>query len=181
MKIYTSEIAQFGKELKILNEKVSFDKIGCAEVEDDFGKKMLEYSPWYSATKHEPLKPVVKKTEENNLSDAIIENLKLEIEKLNKKDDAKTSRIKSLETENNEIRSDMGKVVLDRDELKKLMEDKEQIWTKEKEQLDYKFELSLMDLEELKEMCSKLEIEEKEYKNKRSKKSIIEMIINAAQ
>ena len=41
MKLYTSEISQFGKTLDIVGVEVSFDRVGCAEVQDDLAKQIL--------------------------------------------------------------------------------------------------------------------------------------------
>jgi len=181
MKIYTSEIEQFGKELKILNHKVKFDTVGCAEVDDEVGKKLVDYSPWYSETKHAPKKVEVKKTVEDQFNEAENEQLKAQIEKMKKSDESRASKIKALEQENQDIRKDMGKVVEERDKLKNDADAKQQIWDKEKAALEHKFDLALLEVDELKDMCGKLGIPEEKYIKKRSKKQLIEMIVNEAQ
>ena len=61
MKIYTSEVSQFGRTLLMLNKEVTFDKVGCAEVENDFGKAITNYCPdWYSTDKKELKKDAPK-------------------------------------------------------------------------------------------------------------------------
>ena len=85
MKIYTSEVPQFGRTILILNKEVTFDKIGCAEVEDSFGKDLINYSEWFTASKKEIVKENIKPLVDD-MSESIIEGYKLEIDKLNKKD-----------------------------------------------------------------------------------------------
>ena len=181
MKIYTSEIEQFGKELKILHHKVKFDTVGCAEVDDKVGKQLIDYSPWYSETKHSLKKVEVKKTIEDQFNAAENEQLKVQIDKMKKSDESRVSKIKALEQENQDIRTDMSKVVEERDKLKNDIDAKQQIWDKEKAALEHKFELALLEIDELKDMCGKLGIPEEKYIKKRNKKQLIEMIVNEAQ
>lgn len=180
MKIYTSEIEQFGKELHILNQKVKFDGVGCAEVDDEFADQLESYSKWYSKTKHAPKKVEQPKTVEDKFNEQQNEDLKMQIVKLQKQDEARQSKIKAMESENRDIRTDMGKVVEERDALKKEAEAKQQIWDKEKEDLEHRFELALLEMDDLKDMCKKLGLKEEDYAKKRSKKAIIELIIKAS-
>lgn len=182
MKIYTSQATQYGKSLKILNKKVTFDKGGRAEVEDDHGKAMIEYSEWFTSEK--PVakeKPTKKDTQESSILESEIELLKGKIEKAKLQDESRVKKIKSLENENQSIRGDMGKVVEERDELKKVIENKEAIFTDEKDVLEMKYSMALKEVDELKEICGQLGVEEKEYIKKRSKESLIEIIIKASK
>ena len=94
---------------------------------------------------------------------------------------------------------EMGKVVDQKAALELDLQNKEEIWNKEKEQLEYKFELALLTEEELIDMCGKLGIDLNKYKEapKKAKKGeedqdqeprltidkkgLIELIINAAE
>lgn len=178
MKIYTSEVSQFGRELKILNEKVKFDGTGCAEVDDKLGKSIIEYSSWYSQERPalKPIKPkeveLQEEVEKQNL-----ELLQSEIVKLEKSNDSRKERIKSLEKESEDIRGEMQKVVEERDELKKREIEVAELHKKEIENLNYKCELSLMEIDELKAVCEKMGLAEGKYKNKKSKKALVELIL----
>jgi len=200
MKIYTSEVSQFGRTLLILNKEVTFDKVGCAEVENDFGKAIVSYCPdWYSTDKKELKKEVKKLDEDTLVKNFEIEELKGKIEQLKKMDESRVSSIKSKEAENDQIREEMGKVVELKAALEEDLTNKEVIWLKEKEQLEYKFELALLTEEELIDMCGKLGIDLNKYKESAKKakkgeedqekelrltidkKGLIELIINAAE
>lgn len=199
MKIYTSEVSQFGRTLLILNKEVTFDKVGCAEVENDLGKAIVSYCPdWYSTDKKELKKEVKKLDEDTLMKNFEIEELKGKIEQLKKMDESRVSALKAKESENEQIREEMGKVVEEKTALELVLQNKEEIWNKEKEQLDYKFELALLEYEELVDMCGKLGIDlskykepvkkgkkdedqEKEPRLTIDKKGLIELIINAAE
>ena len=200
MKIYTSEISQFGKTLLVLNQEVTFDRVGCAEVEDSFGKEVIKYAPdWYSKDKKELKKEVKAVDEDSLIKDGLIEELQEKIAKLRKMDEGRVSAFNEKESENRQIREEMGKVVEQKTALELDLQNKEEIWNKEKEQLEYKFELALLTEEELIDMCGKLGIDLNKYKEapKKAKKGeedqikeprltidkkgLIELIINAAE
>lgn len=200
MKIYTSEISQFGKTLLVLNQEVTFDRVGCAEVEDSFGKEVIKYAPdWYSKDKKELKKEVKAVDEDSLIKDGLIEELQEKIAKLRKMDEGRVSAFNEKESENRQIREEMGKVVVERDTLKTELESKEELWKKEKEQLDYKYELAFLSETELVDMCDKLSIDLTPYKEQPKKakkgeedqvkelrltidkKGLIELIINAAE
>jgi hypothetical protein len=190
MKIYTSEISQFGRTLLLLNEEITFDRIGCAEIEDDLAKKIIKYAPdWYSRDKKELKKEAKAVDEDSLLKDATIEDLQVQVAKLRKMDESRVSTIKANELENTQIREEMGKIVKERDDLKTDLGNKTEVWGKEKEQYDYKFELALLDIPELQEMCEKLSLDTKDCikKSKKGeeptidKKSLIELITNSGE
>ena len=200
MKIYTSEVSQFGRTLLICNKEVTFDKVGCAEVEDSQGKELINYAPdWYSKDKKELKKEVKKLDEDTLMKNFEIEELQGKIEQLRKMDESRVSALKAKESENDQIREEMGKVVELKTALETELANKEEIWNKEKEQLEYKFELALLTEEELIDMCGKLGIDLNKYKEPAKKakkgeedqekeprltidkKGLIELIINAAE
>ena len=200
MKIYTSEVSQFGRTLLICNKEVMFDKVGCAEVEDSQGKELINYAPdWYSKDKKEPKKEVKKLDEDTLMKNFEIEELQGKIEQLRKMDESRVSSIKAKESENDQIREEMGKVVEQKAALETELANKEEIWNKEKEQLEYKFELAFLSETELVDMCDKLSIDLTPYKEQPKKakkgeedqvkelrltidkKGLIELIINAAE
>ncbi len=190
MKIYTSEISQFGKTLLVLNQEVTFDRVGCAEVEESFGKEVIKYAPdWYSKDKKELKKEVKAVDEDSQMKDVLIEELQEKIAKLRKMDEGRVSAFNEKESEKRQIREEMGKVVVERDALKTELEGKEEVWKKEKEQLDYKYELAFLSTEELLDTCYKLEIDTKTCVKKGKKdeeptidkKGLIELIIKAAE
>lgn len=190
MKLYTSEITQFGKTLLILNKEVTFDRVGCAEVEEELGKLIIKYAPdWYSKDKKEIKKEVKSVDEDSLIKESVIEDLKEQIAKLRKMDESRVSSIKEKESENSQIREDMGKLVEEKKVLEADIANKEEFWKKEKEQFDYKFELALLTEEELVDMAGKLSVDTKECVKKGKKgeqptidkKGLIELIINAAE
>jgi len=200
MKLYTSEIAQFSRTLMILNKEVTFDRVGCAEVEDDFGKQVIKYAPdWYSKDKKDIKKEVKEVDQESLFKDATIEDLQEQVAKLRKMDESRVTTIKEKELENNQIREEMGKVVKEKTDLENDLTNKTEFWLKEKEQLDYKFELALLDISELQDMCEKLGIDLTPYKKEAKKakkgqeesveeptltidkKGLIELILNVAE
>lgn len=200
MKLYTSEIAQFSRTLMILNKEVTFDRVGCAEVEDDFGKQIIKYAPdWYSKDKKELKKEVKVADEDSLMKDAVIEELQEQVAKLRKMDESRVTTIKEKELENSQIREAMEIVVKEKKDLDADLTNKAEFWLKEKEQLDYKFELALLDISELQDMCVKLGIDLTPYikekkKSKKGeeesveeptltidKKGLIELILNAAE
>lgn len=200
MKLYTSEIAQFSRTLLILNKEVTFDRVGCAEVEDDFGKQVIKYAPdWYSKDKKDIKKEVKEVDQESLFKDSAIEELQEQVAKLRKMDESRVTTIKEKEMENNQIREEMGKVVKEKTDLENDLTNKTEFWVKEKEQLDYKFELALLDISELQDMCDKLGIDLTPYKKEAKKpkkgeeentkeptltidkKGLIELILNVAE
>ena len=190
MKIYTSEVSQFGRTLLICNKEVTFDKVGCAEVEDSQGKELINYAPdWYSTDKKELKKEVKKLDEDTLMKNFEIEELQGKIEQLKKMDDSRVSAIKAKESENDQIREEMGKVVEQKAALELDLQNKEEIWNKEKEQLEYKFELALLTEEELLDMATKLAVDTKECVKKGKKgeeptvdkKALIEVIVKSAE
>lgn len=181
MKVYTSEISQYGKELLVANEIVKFDKIGCAEVSEEVADKLIAYSGWYTKEKMKPIEPIKVKSVEQKVDDSWKEQYQLEIEKLKKQDEARVSKIKSLIQESEDIRKDMQTVVDERNDFKHKFESNSEIWEKEKEKFEYKYQLALLEVDELKDMCNKLGLKEESYKNKRKKEGIIDLIINASE
>lgn len=185
MKVYTNEPTQFGRKLLVLNEEVTFDNTGCAEVEKELGEKMVSYSTMFSEERiklAEPAKKLSKVDEaEEGMKDLIISELQFKIEKLSKMDEARKSKYGLLEAENKSIRDEMEKVALDRD---KLIEDQANIdnaHKKEVELLNNKFELSLLEVDELKNTCKELGLEEKDYAKKKTKQPLIDLILKAAE
>lgn len=180
MKIYTSQISQFGRELKIVNEKVKFDSTGCAEVSDEIGKKIVSYSNWYSEQrpKLERIKPKEVVLEEK-MKEQESEILQQEIAKLKKMNDSRKEKSDTLTREIDDVRQVMGEVTKERDILKSRLAEVEEVHKKNIEELEYKFELALLEVDELKATCSKLGIPEADYSKKKSKKVIIDLILKA--
>ena len=136
MKIYTSEVSQFGRTLLICNKEVTFDKVGCAEVEDSHGKELINYAPdWYSKDKKELKKEVKKLDEDTLMKNFEIEELQGKIEQLKKMDESRVSALKAKESENDQIREEMGKVVEQKAALELDLQNKEEIWNKEKKDI----------------------------------------------
>jgi hypothetical protein len=190
MRIYTSEISQFGRTLDILGKEVTFDRVGCAEVADEDGKQIVKYAPdWYSKEKKEAKVEVKPASEDMLLKDATIEELQEKVAKLKLMDESRVSTIKAAELENSQIRSEMERIVKEKQDFETEATKKEDAWTKEKEQLDYKFELALLEIPDIQEMCTKLSLDTKDCikKGKKDaeptvdKKALIELITNAAE
>lgn len=180
MKIYTSQIGQFGRELKVANEKVKFDGTGCAEVEEKVGKKILDYSDWYSTErpKLERIKPKEVVFEEK-IKEQEAEVLKQEIVKLTKMNDSRKEKNEVLTKEIEDVRKGMEDVSKERDILKSKIKEIEEVYQKKVEELEYKSELSMLELDELKETCKKLGLPEESYLKKKSKKVIIDLILKS--
>jgi len=183
MKVYTSEVPQHGKTLNILNKKVTFDKTGCAEIEDEkFAKKLMNYSSWYSDKR--PVLKEIKPKEfeiEDQLKSQELEAAMLEIEKLKKMNESRKEKVDKVRLESDDLRKELGKVVKERDEAKKALEDKEDTFNTIKEDLEYKFKLALLGLNELRATCKELEIKEGLYKKEQDKEKLIELIIKSAE
>src|SRR5574344_71291 len=84
MNIWTDDFRKFGKTVNIIDQKVTFDKNGCAEVDDKFGKDVLKiYSGIFFKEEpkvEEPSVAVINKIDDSE-DKAAIENLKSEIVK----------------------------------------------------------------------------------------------------
>lgn len=182
MKIYTSEVSQHGRELLILNEVVKFDKTGCAEVEDEFGEKLQKYSNWF-ATERAVLK--AEKPKEYKIEDELkgqeITVLRSEIEKINKKYEARVEKTKLLEAEIAELKATMEVVVTERNNLLEIKENTGVVNTNETELLNYKFKLALLNLNELRATCKELGVAEEKYAKEKDKEQLIETIISVAK
>lgn len=184
MKVYTTEPTQFGTKILVLNEEVTFDKTGCAEVEDNLGQEMIDYSYMFNAERVKFVEantpPKVNKVEEG-LKDEEIERLSLKIEKLLKQDEARKTKHSLLEAENGDIRKDMQKVIYERDQLKEVQVNIDNAHEKENEVWKNKFELALLEIDELKNTCKEMGLEEKDYAKKKNKKLLIDLIIKATE
>lgn len=177
MKIYTSQVEQFGRKLFVANELVEFDKTGCAEVTKEVGEKILAYS-----TKYSEARPVVEKIEpkkatlESVIAESDLENYKLEVEKLKKANQSRKEKAERLEKEIEDVKEEMTKVVSERDEAVKRVEEIKEVHKQKVEELEYRAELAMLEVDELKGICAKLEIPEVEYAKKKSKKVLIDLI-----
>ena len=182
MKIYTSEVSQHGRELLILNEVVQFDKTGSVEVEDEFGEKLLRYSPWFT-TERATLK--VEKPKEYKIEDELksqeILVLRAEIGKIEKKYEARAEKTKFLELEIEELKGTMAEVVTERDNLLIEKGNVKVVGEGEVELLNYKFELALLNINELRATCKELGVKEEKYVKEKDKKQLIETIISVAK
>lgn len=181
MKIYTSSKSKFGKKLNVLNNEVQFNKIGEAEVEDSFGKKMIKYnSEVYSSepfsSKSEPVKP----EKVDNKNEFLVEELKDKIEKLKKQDESRVSTINDLKKELADFKESYAKVVEENKGFKTLLEEKEEQEEKNEEVETFRKQLEEKEVEELKSTCSQMEIEEGEWKRLQKKEKIIDVIIKHA-
>lgn len=180
MKIYTSSKSKFGKELKILNEKVKFNQIGEAEVDDKLGKAILEYSDVYS---DEPIK-VEEKVEEpekkDNKNEGEVAELKNKIEKFKKQDEARVVTIKELKNELNDFKEAFAKLAEENKALKESKQADEEKNERKDEVEKFRKELEEKEVEELKDTCAKMEIEESQWKRLQKKEKIIDVIIKYA-
>ena len=183
MKIYTSEITHFGRSLNILSQVVKFDSTGCTEVDDSFGKKMIDYSGWFTSERKINSENVKTPTltVDSQLKDQEIEQLKEKIKTLESKKADILEKYKLLEIERQKSLDSISEVILERDKIKEDISNFEKVTKTEKELLEYKFELALLEKEELIDTCRKLEIPEEKFVNKRSKKTIIEIILKEAK
>lgn len=177
MKIYTSEIAQHGRKLKIANEIVEFDNTGCAEVNEEVAEKITNYSEWYSKERPKMKIEPKKATFEDVVKEQHTEALQLEVKKLQKMNESRKEKADMLSKEINDVRSSMEDVTKERDTAKKRIEEIEEVHKKEVEDLQYKFELAMMEADELKATCEKMGMKEEEYIKKKSKKALIELIL----
>lgn len=181
MKIYTSSKSKFGKELKVLNEKVKFNKIGEAEVEDSFGKKLIKYnSDIYSDKPFKAEDRSVEPVKTDNKNDAIIEELKDKIERFKKQDESRVSTINDLKKELSDFKEALAKVKEERDEFEKLIVQKKEEEENNDEVEKFRKELEEKEVEELKDTCAKMEIEESQWKRLQKKEKIIDVIIKYA-
>jgi hypothetical protein len=180
MKLYTSEKHQFGKELQIANEIIKFDKLGIAEVSEEVGEKVISYSKWYSDKPFDfskELKEAEIKNENKVENEGVIAELKLQIQDYKKLNEERVSEINRLKTELADIVKTLGNEV----ELRKSFEEKLQNFEKQAEKnlevQEFRLKLSEQTLEELKETCAKLEIEEEKYIRLRKEEKIVEVIM----
>jgi chromosome segregation ATPase len=182
MKIYTSEVAQHGKTIQVLNEEVKFDNTGCAEVDDKFAKRLMDYSEWFTSSRPK-LKEIAPKEFEvkDVLNQQELEATKLEVEKLKKMNDSRKEKAGNLQKEIDDLRSELGKVVKERDAIKEDLDNKEEVVKKEIENLKYKYELALLGVNELRATCKELGIKEDFYKQEKDKEKLIDLIIKAAE
>ena len=177
MKIYTSEIAQHGRKLKLANEIVEFDNTGCADVEEKTAEKVLAYSSWYSKERPKMTIAPKKASLEDVVKEQQSEALKLEVDKLQKMNESRKEKAEMLSKEIDDLRLSMEEVIKQRDAATVRIEEIKTVHKKEIEDLEYKFELAMMDIDELKGTCQKLGLKEEEYIKKKSKKALIELIL----
>lgn len=180
MKVYTSEKFQFGKELQIANEIVKFDQLGVAEVSKEIGEKVIAYSKWYSDEPFdfsENLKQAEEKNEKKVEDEGRVAELKMLIEDYKKLDEARVGEINRLKNELADFVKALGGEVELRKELELKLESFEKQAEKNTEVQEFKAKLGEQTLEELKETCAKLEIEEEKYIRLRKEEKIVEVIM----
>ena len=180
MKLYTSEKHQFGKELQIANEIIKFDKLGIAEVSEEVGEKVIKYSAWYSDNPFDFSKEL-KEAEANNEkkveNEGQITEFKIKLEDCKKLDEARVGEINRLKNELADFVKALEKEVELRKSLEQKLENFEKQAEKNLEVQEFRLKLSEQTLEELKETCAKLEIEEEKYIRLRKEEKIVEVIM----
>jgi FtsZ-binding cell division protein ZapB len=110
-----------------------------------------------------------------------LEATKLEVEKLKKMNDSRKEKAGNLQKEIDDLRSELGKVVNERDAVKEALKNKEEVVKKEIENLKYKYELALLGLNELRATCKELGVKEDFYKQEKDKENLIDLIIKSAE
>jgi len=184
MKLYVSEKSQFGKELSIANEIVKFNPFGVAEVSNEQGKKIIEYSNWYSDKPFDfskNLKEAESKLESKVENEGVIAELKLKLEDAKNLNESRVQQINQLKTELADFVKALGEEVEKRKALEIELADLKAVNEKEKEVLNFKAELAKQSIDELKQTCASLDIEEEKYVKLRSADKIIEVIVNNMQ
>lgn len=180
MKIYTSQSPQFGRELLILNEKVTFDRFGCAEVNSELGAKLtMSYPEWYSSKKFEfkeELQIAENSVKELEDKSGEINSLKEDIERLKRIDSQRKDEIISKNLEIKDLQKALSSESAEKlklaEELKIVKENSE----REKDILKTKLELVDMKSDELKQTAISLKIDEKVLSGLK-KPDIIEAIV----
>jgi hypothetical protein len=184
MNIWTDDFRKFGKTVNIIDQKVTFDKNGCAEVDDKFGKDVLKiYSGIFFKEEpkvEEPSVAVINKIDDSE-DKAAIENLKSEIVKYQ---DTLTRKRIELDTMSKEYEG--FKILFDEqskelNELKNRNVEVSEVSNSNIEEIQMKYSLALKGLSGCKFTCKKMNLPEAEYKEDKDLEKLIEYIISKAK
>lgn len=184
MNIWTDDFRKFGKTVNIIDQKVTFDKNGCAEVDDKFGKNVLKiYSGIFFKEEpkvEEPSVAVINKIDDSE-DKAAIENLKSEIVKYQDTLTRKRTELDATIKEYEEFKILFDKQSQELNELKNRSVEVSEVSNSNIEEIQMKYSLALKGLSGCKFTCKKMNLPEAEYKEEKDLEKLIEYIILKAK
>lgn len=184
MKIWTDDFRRFGKTLNIIDQKVMFDKNGCAEVDDSFGKNVLKvYKGIFFKEEpkvEEPSVAVINKIDDSE-DKAAIENLKSEIVKYQDTLTRKRTELDSMSKEYEGFKILFDEQHKELCDLRSRSEEVQTVSNGNIEEFQAKYNLALKGLSGCKFVCKKMNLPEAEYKEEKDLEKLIEYIISKAK
>ncbi len=180
MKIKTVNISEFGTEIMFGEETIKFDRLGCADIDEKLGEKLLENHIGHLVSADTVLDTDKDSIYKREVVEKTVESLKKENERLTNLVAEKEAIVKATEADNKEWKD---QVEVLKEEAKKAIEElggyKVQ---KEKEvsELKLKIELIQKSTAELQQYCEALKIPKEKY-NTLKKDDLIQLILDESR
>jgi hypothetical protein len=183
MKVWTDDFRRFGKTLNIIDQKVTFDKKGCAEVDDTFGKNVLKvYKGVFFKEEPKFEEPSVAETTDIDSSEdkITVDALKQEIEQYKNTLNRKYSELSIVTKEFEEFKILFDELQGKYNELSERKEEIETVTTGSTDLLQDKYSLALKGLGGCKAVCRQMNLPEADYKEQKDLEKLIDYIISKA-